>query len=193
MNQKDTLSILQYNVRKSRDTVMATMLRDHRIAEMDILAVQEPWRNPFSAATHHPAKDTFHLCYPPDAEPGYPARVCFFINRRLDHTAWHFTPHGRDACTITIQRPKSPTGQSRLVIHNVYNPLRSSEETGSTLPMIQQLIEAHEAEDQVVVGDFNLHHGMWGGTKVRHADKEAEELISIMDSCNMEMCFKQAR
>jgi hypothetical protein len=63
MNQHTTLSILQYNVRKSRDMVMATLLRDPQIHEYDILAIQEPWRNPYTATTHHPAKDVSHLCY----------------------------------------------------------------------------------------------------------------------------------
>ncbi|KAI6778330.1 zinc knuckle [Emericellopsis cladophorae] len=31
-----------YNVRKSKDTVMATLFRDPRIREYDIIAVQEP-------------------------------------------------------------------------------------------------------------------------------------------------------
>ncbi|KAK8913464.1 hypothetical protein VCV18_011470 [Metarhizium anisopliae] len=32
--------------------------------DFDILAIQEPWVNPFVDTTHHPAKDLFHLCYP---------------------------------------------------------------------------------------------------------------------------------
>lgn len=85
MNSKTTLKILQYNVRKSRDTVMATLLRDPRVMDYDVLAVQEPWRNPFMSTTHHPAKAQFHLCYPAAIEGG-PARVCFFVNKRLDNT-----------------------------------------------------------------------------------------------------------
>jgi hypothetical protein len=61
---KTTLKILQYNVRKSRDTVMATSLRDPRVMDYDVLAVQELWRNAFMSTTHHPAKAQFHLCYP---------------------------------------------------------------------------------------------------------------------------------
>jgi hypothetical protein len=39
MNRDTTLSILQYNVHKLRDIVMATMLRDPWIREYDILAI----------------------------------------------------------------------------------------------------------------------------------------------------------
>jgi hypothetical protein len=61
-----TLSILQYNVRKSKDTVVATLLWDPKVHEYDILTIQELWRNPYQETTHHPVKNIFHLCYPKD-------------------------------------------------------------------------------------------------------------------------------
>jgi hypothetical protein len=102
MNRHSTLSILQYNVHRSRDMVMASMLRNPRTHEYDILAFQEPWRNPFAATTHHPAKRVFHLCCPAGDEAG-PARVCFFINKRLDHKKWQLKEHSRDICSLTIE------------------------------------------------------------------------------------------
>src|ERR1700749_4554005 len=101
MSWDKSLNTLQYNVRKSKDTVMASLLRDKRVLELDILAIQEPWRNPDSETPHHPAKERFQLCYPASGRDE-PARVCFFINKRLDHTKWQFTAHSRDACTITL-------------------------------------------------------------------------------------------
>ncbi|KAK2922996.1 hypothetical protein FoTM2_017264 [Fusarium oxysporum f. sp. vasinfectum] len=92
---------MEYNVRKSKDTVMATLLRDPDIGRYDILAIQEPWKNPFDTTTHHPAKDQFHLCYP-DKDRNFPARVCFFINKRLDHSRWHFRERADpDAAELT--------------------------------------------------------------------------------------------
>jgi hypothetical protein len=41
MNPNNTLKILQYTVRKPSDTVMAALLRDSRVMEYDILAIQE--------------------------------------------------------------------------------------------------------------------------------------------------------
>jgi hypothetical protein len=72
-------------VRKSRDTVIATLLRDPQVHKYNILAIQELWKNPFIATTHYPAKDAFHLCYPAVSAKEGPARVCFFINRRIDY------------------------------------------------------------------------------------------------------------
>ena len=41
-HSKEGIKILQYNVMKSRDIVIATLLRDPRIQEYDILTLQEP-------------------------------------------------------------------------------------------------------------------------------------------------------
>ena len=102
MNRHSTLSILQYNVHRSRDMVMASMLRDPRIHEYDILAIQEPWKNPFAATTHYLAKRVFYLCCLAGDEVG-PAWVCFFINKRLDYKKWQFKEHSRDICSLTIE------------------------------------------------------------------------------------------
>jgi hypothetical protein len=59
MNRHNRLNILQYNVRKLRDIVMASLLRDLGIYDFDIIAVQELWKNPYTATTHYPAKDKF--------------------------------------------------------------------------------------------------------------------------------------
>ncbi|TKA77911.1 hypothetical protein B0A49_04302 [Cryomyces minteri] len=40
---KNTLSIVQYNVRNSREKVMAPFLLDKDIANFDVVAIQEPW------------------------------------------------------------------------------------------------------------------------------------------------------
>jgi hypothetical protein len=101
MNSTTTLSILQYNVIKSRDIVMASLLRDPSFREYDILAIQEPWRNPFISTTHNPIPEYFHLHFPKDTREE-PARVCFFINKRLDETRWRITEHTRDVCTPRI-------------------------------------------------------------------------------------------
>jgi hypothetical protein len=42
MNSHNRMNILQYNVRKSRDMVMASLLRDPGIYDCDIIAIQEP-------------------------------------------------------------------------------------------------------------------------------------------------------
>jgi hypothetical protein len=86
------IKILQYNVMKSREVVMATLLRDPRIQEYDVLALQEPWRNPLIPTTHNPIAHSFYICFPSDSREA-PARVCFFVNKRIDPNRWRFTEH----------------------------------------------------------------------------------------------------
>ncbi|KAI3545670.1 zinc knuckle [Colletotrichum abscissum] len=174
--------ILQYNVRKSKDTVMATLLRDPNIDNYDIIAIQEPWRNPYSATTHHPAKDRFHLCYPSSEENG-PARVCFFINKKLDHSRWQFREVSRDLCTLAIATDDD--AETSLVLHNVYNPSPREEDRQPVLQQLRTTLETHQHVEQIVVGDFNLHHELWGGSDIRAPDREATELLDLMDDMNL--------
>ena len=79
--------ILQHNTMKLCDKVMASMLWDPQTWKYNILAIQEPWRNPFTVSTHHPCRDHFHMTYPTyqDLKQG-PTRACFFMNTCLDRT-----------------------------------------------------------------------------------------------------------
>ena len=149
---------------------MATLLRDPRIHEYDILAIQEPWRNPYMATTHHPAKDVFHLCYPATADEEGPARVCFFVNKRIDHNRWRFKEHSRDVCSLVIEPSRDQQEQQSVAIHNIYNAVGGGGPTGSTLVDIRAALEKHSSNEQILLGDFNLHHPLWGGQNVRHID-----------------------
>ncbi|KAI3534405.1 reverse transcriptase [Colletotrichum abscissum] len=143
---------------------MATLLRDPNIDNYDIIAIQEPWRNPYSATTHHPAKDWFHLCYPSSEENGL-ARVCFFINKKLDHS--------------------HDDAETSLVLHNVCNPSPREEDRQPVLQQLRTTLETHQHVEQIVVGDFNLHHELWGGSDIRAPDREATELLELMDDMNL--------
>ncbi|XMA13648.1 hypothetical protein WAI453_006439 [Rhynchosporium graminicola] len=178
---EEGIKILQYNVMKSRDVVMATLLRDPRIQEYDILALQEPWRNPFISTTHNRIAHSFHLCFPNDSREA-PARVCFFINKRIDPNRWRFIDHTRDLSTLEITTT-SPTTEAatKIYIHNVYNPPRPSDYRTSCLPHLRTALSAHQKEEQIILGDFNLHHELWGGLTVRERDPESDDLIDIME------------
>ncbi|KAF6525599.1 hypothetical protein HZS61_011394 [Fusarium oxysporum f. sp. conglutinans] len=157
---------------------MATLLRDPDIGRYDILAIQEPWKNPFDTTTHHPAKDQFHLCYP-DKDQTLPARVCFFINKRLDHSRWHFEEANRDLGSLNLRLGTEE--EQRIMVHNVYNPTQTATERGSTLPLLGKALEQLSQHEQIIIGDFNLHHELWGGDRVQRADPNAAELITIIE------------
>ncbi|KAJ6013173.1 hypothetical protein N7499_012214 [Penicillium canescens] len=66
---------MQYNKHRSKDVVTADFLRNPRVLEADIIAVQEPWDNPYTETTHHPAKQTHELVFPSINETGERASV----------------------------------------------------------------------------------------------------------------------
>jgi hypothetical protein len=136
------------------------------------------------STTYHPAKDQFHLCYPAAVGDG-PARVCFFINKRLDNTTWQFESHMKDACSLHIRCETGGRIQGQLHVHNIYNPGQATDNQESVLPLIRTLLQRYELDEQVVLGDFNLHHRSWGGKQVVREDQEAGELNVIMERFGM--------
>ena len=53
MSEHQSLSILQYNVNKSKDSVMIPLFENLLISTYDILAIQQPWKNLFQYITNH--------------------------------------------------------------------------------------------------------------------------------------------
>jgi hypothetical protein len=41
-------------------------------------------------------------------------------------------------------------------------------------------LSACQEEEQIILGDFNLHHELWGGITVRERDPESDDLIDII-------------
>lgn len=103
MIEQQQLRILQYNVQKSREVVLASLFRDPGVLKYDILAIQEPWRNPFIDTSYHPLKEHFQLTYLADAG----TRVCFYINKRIDPSTWNVSYVSKDIISLKILNPCS--------------------------------------------------------------------------------------
>ncbi|KAB8240722.1 hypothetical protein BDV35DRAFT_398368 [Aspergillus flavus] len=71
---------------------MAQFLRDPEVLRADVIAIQEPWRNPYSDTTHHPALGSHQLLYPTaDDADGQRARVALYISRKINPRTWKHT------------------------------------------------------------------------------------------------------
>ena len=206
--------MLQYNVRNEKTTVMMPLLADEKIKEYAVLAIQEPWKNPWNHSSYNPSSGNFHL-----AGNGEVAmRVCFYVNKDIDIDSWSVEYIINDACTLTIRttdeiieelegepigtenayRPTDtqPEGQSNrqreIRIHNVYNPSPisySSINGPSTLPAIQCMLD--KEGDQILLGDFNLHHPLWNhkARLTRHA--MAVQLITLTTFAGLDLATEQ--
>ena len=113
MKDKKSISILQYNVRNDRVSTMIPLLADSNIQDYDIIAIQEPWRNPHAATTLSPHQSGFHLLY----RPGGDTRVCFYINDKIDPESWKVEFPTADICTL-ILHPRENDGSHKENTHS---------------------------------------------------------------------------
>ena len=147
---------------------MIPLFENDGIKDFDVLAIQEPWKNPYQNTTNNRLSQYFDVHYMNDAN----TRVCFFINKKLAPASYNVTHHSKDLVSMTL---RLHNGRA-IHIHNVYNPCRGG--GPSTLPLLDQILKEHSEEEHLVVGDFNLHHPKWGGMHVR-ADAHAYDLITM--------------
>ncbi|KAJ6133707.1 hypothetical protein N7523_000029 [Penicillium sp. IBT 18751x] len=78
------------------------LMRDPTVLEAGVIAIQEPWANPFQETTHHPAKQSHQLLYPQaDETGGERTRVCFFVSKKLD--GWTHVVHSRDCQELRLR------------------------------------------------------------------------------------------
>lgn len=151
---------------------MAQFLRENEVVSADVIAIQEPWENPFQDNTHHPLKQTHELIYPQASETEGRGRVCIFIAKRLEHT--HLA-HSRDCQEVRIKTELS--GELRII--NVYN----DQQHGAALRLLQEMLPPTREQQGVsylILGDFNLHHPVWGGDDAPR-DARAEDLLDLME------------
>ncbi|KAJ5148411.1 hypothetical protein N7526_001763 [Penicillium atrosanguineum] len=71
------LNNIKYNTRRSKGVMMARFMRDPMVLQARIIAIQEPWANPYQETTHHLAKQSHQLLYPQANQTGgLRTRVC---------------------------------------------------------------------------------------------------------------------
>ena len=171
------IRILQYNVRKSKDEVLASMFRNPRVLDYDVLAIQEPWRNRYINTTYHPLKTHFQLAYLDDAA----TRVCFYINKRIDLGTWSVSYASKDIASLAIRNPDS--GQQLHVI-NVYNEVATN-----TLSTLAEVIAAPDPDkNTIVLGDFNLHHPLWSTAHRRASEgPSAQPLLTVLEDAQLQL------
>jgi hypothetical protein len=148
------LRILQYNVNHGKDATLVPLLHDTSVNEFDILAIQEPWRNPLVMTGYNPSNSQFYLAYPLKEL----TRVCLYINKWIHLNSWSVTHHNEDAQTVMLSYEQD--GQrERIQIHNIYNPslLSYSSLESRTLETLRNCVK-DALIDYIVVGDLNLYH-----------------------------------
>jgi len=191
--QTQSLKILQYNVNKSRKKVLIGLLQDQEVATYDIIATQEPWRNPFNNAPYNPRSSHFYISDQGDKD----SRVCTYVNKRIQTDKWSETHHTKDFTTITLHTQSIRTEveqqqETRTInIHNIYNQ-QSSHSTTEETESLRTLREALKMPgEHVVVGDLNLHHPSWCGPSYPMQHKLADNLLDIVRETDLSLTLPQ--
>jgi hypothetical protein len=156
------LRILQYNVWKS-DDIMSALIGSQE-ATYDVIALQEPWKNKYVDTTYCPRSCPYHLVWPPGG-----GRTCLLVNKAIPLNCWT-AKASADYCSIELR-----LYDELVTLHNYYSPSPPSQQTinwDTPLINIRQVVA--RPGHHIVVGDFNLHHYLWGGlhTKSIHAGSE---------------------
>ena len=116
------------------------LLADPNTQDYDIIAIQEPWRNPSIPTNLSSHPSGFHLLFRPNRD----TRVCFYINDTIDPDSWEAEYPSADICTLKV-RMKTGNTSKVIHIHNVYNPSPisySSIECPSTLATVKRQLIA---------------------------------------------------
>jgi hypothetical protein len=104
-------------------------------------------------------------------------RTCTFISKRISKAKWTAVAHSLDFNTVTIEYGNS--GEKEVVyICNIYNPLINTGE--STIPLLRDILRKLAEDYHIMVGDFNLHHSLWGGEGNPTQDYQADSLLQLI-------------
>lgn len=105
----------------------------------------------------------------------------------MDHAKWRFIDDTRDSCSLIIHLDREEYGrpQIKMALHNIYNPHQAADGRRSALLALRRALERYEDLEQMVVGDFNLHHNLWGGPQNIRSEPEADILIEIMEKYSL--------
>ena len=157
MSIKNTLFILQYNVKNDRVSTMISLLADDQIQNYDIIAIQKFWRNSYVTISLSSHYSEFHLLYSSDAD----IRVYFYVSEHINLDSWEVKYFTSNLCFLKINVFIKSEKQV-IQIHNVYNFSLISYSSRDSLSILSTLVsQLRTSEEHIILKDFNLHHLYW--------------------------------
>jgi Reverse transcriptase (RNA-dependent DNA polymerase)/Endonuclease-reverse transcriptase len=171
------LKIAQYNVHKRKD-IMILLSAHQDTAKYDILAIQEPAKNPTMHATYCDPKSAFRPLYPTNRH----TRACFLVNKRLPLAHWTVEFPGPDVAILTLRLP----GRT-VTVTNIYSQPRPMDQTDGESPIYGLAGILQREGEHVLLGDFNLHHPLWSRDTETRTSQMALNLLAITGKANLEL------
>ena len=174
MSTHSQITILQYNMHKSKDLVMAPFFRDQQNDNYSVIAVQEPWINSYNPeliTTHHSNTANYELFFPTGVNP----HTCFFISKQIPVQNWTVVQHSPDLISLCLEH-KEQEEIKHLWIHNIYCH-ESDNNQYNTSALWETALQA--PGEHITVEDFNAHHSLWGGDI--EPDSAGEQVLQTID------------
>lgn len=107
-----------------------------------------------------------------------PPMVCFYVRKGLRD----YSKECHDHLRISL-RIKLACEYGYLNIHNVYNRPSNSGGTELTVTVDSMYDMLEEGQHNIMLGDFNLHHHRWAGSRVGNsANRKSREFYNTFES-----------
>jgi hypothetical protein len=182
MNTQRTLSILQYNIKNSKEDIMIFLLIDSIVRQYDVLIIQELWRNVCVSTSYNSFNIDFHLIYHSDDD----VRICFYVNTKLDVNKWSMNFSFDDVCTLRLR-----IVDDRVInIHNIYNSSFIFYISKIVLIVIKTIkSKLNNEKEHILLKNFNLHHSMWEKIFRSTQHDAANQFINVVLQTRMQLAL----
>jgi ribonuclease HI len=177
-----TISILQYNLRRSRE-ITDSVLNHPGSAKHHFLLLQEQYWSTYnqSSLLH---QNSWTLIQPHGAGTSRTRAAVYVNNSKVQTGAYAAVPFpSTDVVALEIA---DKNGQVTLLI-NVYNDRKKDTISALNTFLDHQLAKRDRYSGVIIGGDFNLHHPLWNSIGYNVHDEQADELVEIMGRYGMEL------
>ena len=143
------------------------------ILKVDIIALQESWKNQRNLTIYYPLKQNFELINLLSMK----TRVCFYMRKGIALLSWTFTHLSAEYTSLHLLT----TNYWKIYVYNVYNQMKRGDAPFSTLKKLEEVLleYAGNKDELLVLGDFNLLYPVWGREDSIIIDPKVEDLISL--------------
>lgn len=171
---KDTAAVLQLNCRRSKH-VMLSLFNSSTTQLFSIIAVQEPWPNPFDNLPPNQKGWTLVCPTPKSLSQDDRPQVCLYIRQDLEAQLNPIFSPSCDLAACVVAVPGFT-----FLIANVYN--QPSTFLGFTAldELLRLLPRDIQRLPMICTTDSNLHSPLWNPSHSTSNDKDADRLIELM-------------
>ena len=105
-----------------------------------------------------------------------------YVSKKIALASWSIIYYSPDLNTLHL----TTLDARKIHIHNIYNPSTSAPDASSALITLETALNQNKDEKHIAIGDFNLHHPVWGGVDITRTERASETLLEIIETDQME-------